>query len=505
MESAGEIAYEASPLRGLALGVLCAKISLVVLVFDPFAMNVFSQPKALASHSLTYVLVGLLSALAFQHGRVMVPRSPLHLPVAAFGAAYVLAAMFAVDHRVALYGAPDRGLGLGMTLDNVALYAAAAVIVRTRADLAWVARTLFGTTVVLALYAAMQKLGLDPIGWASGFGENRPFTTMGNAGALGVYMSAVAVGAATIALAGMTLRWATIGLLCAALLGVWLAGARAAVVGLVIGGTVAIAPLLLSFISRRIRLVAIGGLSIVSLATAGLLALVILAGTPSVLTASPQGLPDMLASRGGSITGRLEIYRAAIEMVRDRPILGVGPDNYVVAFPKYRAIVDPKTHESDAPQSSTHSWLFKVLTDAGLVGLVSFASVILVATALAVRSGTPWSRASLAAIAAFLGTGLFSINHIATEWMPWLGFGVIASRAGSHPKTAPDETMVEDGANSAASRRASRRGRHSAGKARGPRQLLPGAAIVIGVMLAMTPVRAIQAAHDAQNARQAYR
>lgn len=51
-----------------------------------------------------------------------------------------------------------------------------------------------------------------------------------------------------------------------------------------------------------------------------------------------------------SVAGRFDLYRAAVEIWRERPILGVGPDNYAVAYPKHRSPEASRLHDSNAPQ-----------------------------------------------------------------------------------------------------------------------------------------------------------
>src|SRR3972149_6276141 len=67
-------AYRASLLRRTAVGVLCAKLAAVTLVFDPNSFNVFAQPKTLVSNAFDFVLLGLMAALALYHARAMVRR-----------------------------------------------------------------------------------------------------------------------------------------------------------------------------------------------------------------------------------------------------------------------------------------------------------------------------------------------------------------------------------------------------------------------------------------------
>src|SRR5207247_9854011 len=71
---------------------------------------------------------------------------------------------------------------------------------------------------------------------------------------------------------------------------------------------------------------------------------------------------------------RVAIYRVALEMFRDRPIFGVGPDNFLASMPRYRS--DAETVEIQAdPTSSAHGWSAQVAATSGVVGLRAFVAI----------------------------------------------------------------------------------------------------------------------------------
>src|SRR5712691_4245834 len=98
-------AFLASKLRIAGVGLICAKVALVPLVVDLGSDIPFVVAKGLLSHALAYALVGVIVALFILHGRAVVALSWLHLPVGAFLLINVVAAIFAADQMLALYGA----------------------------------------------------------------------------------------------------------------------------------------------------------------------------------------------------------------------------------------------------------------------------------------------------------------------------------------------------------------------------------------------------------------
>lgn len=463
------------------------------LVFDPQAYVVFAQPKALVSHALAYVLLGILAALALRFGRGLLVRSPLHVAVGGVAAVYVIATLFALDHRVAMFGAADRHLGLATLLDNVLLYVAVVILIRTRADLIWLA-TAFGTTTLLLLvYEVVQRFGLDPISWKAGYETARPFATLGNPGVLGQYLGTVAAGAGALLVGS----WAGVGWRTRSILVVWtvaaaagsvLTGTRAVALGLLAATTVLGASVVLQRAPARLRPSL--GLA-VALTVGGLLVLTPIGrGVQDVIGTGVGLTTGQLSPMEGSIAGRLDIYAVAAREVRERPVLGVGPDNFVVAYPAHRSEGMTRFHESDAPQTSPHSWILKVATDAGLMGLGAFMAMIALSATVAMKSGSPpLGLVGLAMVASFLGTGSISINDVGTEWLIWLALGIVAvGHIDAEPQSGPE--------------RARRRGRRHGGYGLRRGSWTARAAVALGLLLSLTPAAGLAASHAAADARQ---
>src|SRR5438552_11233897 len=124
-----------SRLRLFGVTLLCAKVTLVPLAFDHSADIPFGVTKAMVSHGLAYALVGVLAGLFLQFGRHVFIRSWLHVPVLVFFFVNVLAASFAADPFLGLYGTHERMLGLGTVADGVVLYLGIALLVRRPPEL----------------------------------------------------------------------------------------------------------------------------------------------------------------------------------------------------------------------------------------------------------------------------------------------------------------------------------------------------------------------------------
>lgn len=471
---------------------MIAKIVALAVVFDPAALNVFAQPKELVSRAISYLLLGLLFALAVRHRRALFVPSPLHFVIGAYALSYVAATVFALDQRLALFGAGDRGLGLLSVLDGVVLYVAIVTTFRSRADVRWLAIAVAATTALLVGYAVVQRLGLDPVPWATAFATVRPFATMGNPGALAQYMVTIAAVGAGLAMIPGALpdraRRLAGGVALGAVVGMLLAGARSAYIGLALASAV----LAVGFVADRFLLRARARAR--SLAIVGAFGSVFALAAILFATAAGGSLAGPIGQviSGGSVSGRADIYRVALEQLRERPWTGVGPDNYVLAYPAHRSPDGPRLYESDEPQTSPHSWLWKIATDAGFLGLLAFAALLVAVTVEVLRHPSNGRVQAVAVgLVAYLATGLFSIGHLATDWLPWLAFGLISLGGRSRSVSAPAPSQ----------QRSKRRSRHRT-RVRSPWPVRAIAAVGV-IVAAVTVLRPLDAAHAAQAARQA--
>jgi tetratricopeptide (TPR) repeat protein len=128
-----------------------------------------------------------------------------------------------------------------------------------------------------------------------------------------------------------------------------------------------------------------------------------------------------------SAAARLTLYGIALQMLRERPALGYGPDNFVIGVPRYRP--DPAPYQVRANvASSAHSWLAQTAATTGILGLAAFVAIALGAVVVLARSEfSPLALASATALGAFLGTGLTSVSEVGTDWLFWVSVGAIAA------------------------------------------------------------------------------
>ena len=177
--------------------LVAVKVVGVVLLFDPASATPFEGPKSVFSLAIASLLAAAVGLSLFRIGPRELLRSRLHLVVGVFVVASLLAAAFARDHYVAIFGA-QRRLGLTFVLDMVVLYLAVAIAYRTRRDWGILGGAVAGAGALAMVYGLGQSLGLDPIPWADDV-RARPPSTFGNPDKFGHFLCVTFAAALAVA------------------------------------------------------------------------------------------------------------------------------------------------------------------------------------------------------------------------------------------------------------------------------------------------------------------
>jgi O-antigen ligase len=353
----------------IALVLLQAGIVAVVLAAVPFTLFDLERhavPKELALH---LAAAGSASLCLARARRLSLSLADLLL--AAFLLLSALSTLFATNHWLAV-----RSLGLSVS-GALVFWTARAL---RSAGLARPLLLAFAAGVVVAaLTALLQAYGVE----SSLFAERRaPGGLFGNRNFMAHF---VALGLPLLLLATLESRRRR---------EVWLPAAGAVILGatLVLSrsraawlGTLASAAILgiegLWFgglwrdaISRRRVLIFALGLGI-----GGVLALV-LPNTLEWRSDSPylDSLKDVANFREGSGAGRLVQYGNSLRMAADHPLLGVGPGNWAVAYPRYTTPGDPAFDPNDYIPTNpwpSSDWIAS-LAERGLPATVMLAGAV---------------------------------------------------------------------------------------------------------------------------------
>ncbi len=292
------------------------------------------------------------------------------------------------------------------------LFLATATAARRRTWAGALGAVLLASACLVGLVGCLQAAGLDPmvVTWSK---SGRSFTlgpgqrvlgTLGLETALGGYMATCAVLALGVALFGRTARarWSAGLAALPMVLCMVFSGTRSAWFAFTVGGVM----LLTQVEGRRVRAALRSPTVLTVLATL-------------VLTLGVWGWPmvrDRMGEVAGHVSTRTTIWRAALAMTAERPVLGHGPGSFEREFARHRPR-DYARHRVGSITLHAHNEYLDVLAETGVAGGVAFALVIglvlkgsLARLARHGASARPLLAAATAAVVTMLVHAAFNVD-----------------------------------------------------------------------------------------------
>ncbi len=337
-----EAAPGASAIDDAAFGLF---VGYLVLAFTMEFANQFALPKLLGL-SVYAVFAAVRWTVALRRGGVAALPPLLALAAGALPIWWIATLPAAQHLATAVFGMRGRSNGLATMLAGFAVFA---FVATTRLTARQIERRLGAIVAALtaaSVYALGQAAGLDPIPWP----EGRPASTLGHPVVFGGVLAIGLPFAAAFALGGRTRRtraaWGTAALIQG--LALLLTLARGPWVAALCGLTV------LAFSAIRQRRPFAPRLA--RLAVAGVLAVAALlaVSAPTRVSVLSRAASFGALSRDHSVAYRLHFCRAALAMLRDHPLAGVGWENFGLLYPRYRSAPTEEV-ESDLIPTMVHS------------------------------------------------------------------------------------------------------------------------------------------------------
>ena len=388
-------------------------------------------PKLLAARALVVILAALLMA-RWARGELKIRRTPIDLPILACVISAGVSTVFAANANLAFFGAYGRSEGLLTIATYGALFWLTAQSVCSRAEARSVLRALLAGAFVVSLIAIGQAVATTltaaPSGEsATGFdGVARAVGTFGNANALAAYL-AMAVPLAVNeflqakafqdrVLAGNLVAVTTIALVLTFGRGGWVGA---------LGGVVVV----LAITRPSLRRVAVVAGGVVGLVAAIAVVVALLgAGGPQIAQSSYARLASLADPTAGSGAARLHIWNDTLSMIASRPIIGYGPDNFGLVFPRFQTGPWAGSQIID----EAHSEVLQVGATQGLIGIAAFGWLCFAVLLMCWKQRrNPYAGAVLGACAAYLITNLvnFSVVPAALPFWMFLGAATVLFQA----------------------------------------------------------------------------
>jgi O-antigen ligase len=408
----------------LALGGGVALLPLIVVK----GSQAYALPKTVFMVAISLVLVAALAS-RFRRLRAIRLKRVILVVLGGYLCLLTLATAASADPAHSVWGEIRQHQGL-LASACYALAFVAAAEVRPAARQRILAISVLSGTIVAA-YGMAQQLGIEPI-WTTPLYKGRIYASIGQANFLAAYLLLlVPIGAALALVSGGRRRWLFVAATAAIVVATVLTFSRGAYLATVIAVlTFALALLVRIRLSRAVAR---------SRVRAAVVAVVVV--TLIILT-QPRTVgrvADRIASINvteSSAVFHLDLWRVGIQIALDHPFLGIGPEMYRQAFPRYRDRTFAPSRASFLSRfsmESPHNVLIAIAAGAGIPALAAYVAFL----ALVARSGIRQLRAIvspnqvllaglLAAAAAHVVTDFFVTAEITASWVFWVWLGLIA-------------------------------------------------------------------------------
>ncbi|MBO0728080.1 MAG: O-antigen ligase family protein, partial [Acidimicrobiaceae bacterium] len=405
------------------------------LAVSPGTLDGVVLPKLAVAQLAAFALLGVWLWHWVVAGRSAARRTPLDLPLLAWGASAVLSTIFATNRNVAVFGTYFRYQGLVTILTCAALLWLAVQTLDTREEVRGVLRSLMAAAYIVALISVIQSLAATAASSRSGVetaftfgGWVRASGTFGNADYLGIFLAMVlpfAVRELIDAGPGFgRLLWANVAAVMAVAL--LLTFSRGAWLGTVVG--VAIAAISRLRVPRPREAAIVGIVISLVLVSAALMGIQNRSPVSAIL-ARASSLADPTVGTGGT---RLQIWGDTLHLIAARPVAGWGPDTFGLVFPSFQT----GDWTPGAQIDRAHSDLLDVASSQGLLGVGAYLW-LLGAIALAFWRGRrrQGSMAAAGAVAAYFVSMLVNFAWVPATAPFWL---VLAAAVATWTQPAED-------------------------------------------------------------------
>lgn len=347
-------------LAGIERWFLRAGLFLLPLAYAWDTYDQYVLPKLLVARVLVVGLLILFLARAAITGALAIKRTPLDLPLLAFVVSALVSTLLAYNRNVAVFGTYSRYDGVLTILTYAGLFWLSVQAINGPGDARALLRVMLASGYLVAAVAILQSV-TDSVAQ----GALVPaFGTLGQQNVLGAFLAMLCPLAFRELMGAESWSKRVVALNVLAVVGValLLTLSRSAWLGAVLAAVVLIAgsrpTLRLGFVA--VAIVLAGGLVIAGLRLGGGLQLErqIQARAMTVFDLSAWG-------------PRPAIWSDSLRLIASRPLLGYGPDNVGLVYPRFQA-----TNLGRSQVDKAHSESLQVAATQGLVGLAVYALVL---------------------------------------------------------------------------------------------------------------------------------
>ncbi len=430
--------------RVIYWGLIVLVISLP-LAFNPKFLDAFALPKVTILRVIVLIMLFTWIVKTIERGEFTWRKSPLNLPVLIFVFVTFIATIFSTNPYFSFFGQHMHHMeGLWATLIYVVLY----FLVIANLDVSKIRKIISvfliasGVTVV---YGLLQHFGIEFVNWQIS-SKGRIWSSMGNPNFFAGFLVMVIPLSIVVLLDwrrknGNKLSLKTgllITLLCFQLLCLNFTYSRASWIGLFFGLAI-IAILWRKQLGKMrkifkftILVLFIAFLFVFSFKAIEMRKLALENLEPletyGLISKTAKRLVSIIDLNEADAASRISGWKSALEIIKERPLLGIGPDTLSInfrryAFPEFSRLIG----KALANPAYAHNEVLQIAATMGMVGLLSYLWLLL--SYFRTIAKFPNLRQDLiavgiaASITAVLVNNLFSFHTVTTAVLFWLFLG----------------------------------------------------------------------------------
>jgi O-antigen ligase len=373
--------------------LLRAGLFVLPLAYSWDTYDHFVLPKLLVARALVVGLLILFVAQAVVNRSVAIKRTPLDVPLLAFVGSALLSTVFAYNQNVALFGTYSRYDGLLTIVTYAVLFWLSVQATDGPAEADSLLRVLLASGYVVATIAIVQCL-TDSLG----HGVVVPaFGPLGQKNVLGAFLAILCPLAygELVAARSWGARILACNVLAVCVIALFLSFSRSAWLATGLAGLIA------AFATRgpglRFGVASVAALLLV-------IAAILLFGGSQVQRA------DL-----GEFGDRPAVWRDSLRLIASRPLVGYGPDNFGLVFPRFQGT------DLHQPWDKAHAEMLQVASTQGVIGLAA-SLLLLVAFVQAFWRGrrNPGAYAVVAAWVGYTATLQVNFSALAAALPFWI-------------------------------------------------------------------------------------
>jgi len=409
-------------------------VIVIPVIFFTRTNDVFEINKMFTFRFFTILIVAMWALSVIRDKKILLLKTDFDFPLLGFLAVCLVTTVVTKNIYVSVFGVYEDFEGIFTMINYFFLYYIIANYASRQGMIYKILATIIIATFIISLYGLLQNSGWDFVRWnPDTYSPDRFFSTLGNPNFLAAYLveSIPVLFILFFVMKDNLKKLVILGVLLASIAVLFLTKSRAGFLSFLV--TIFLIAVY-SFIDSRKKenrlfkdnvpwFIAFGALIVITMFI------------PVVQDAFKmlwERSKSLLTFKGVIMTPRLYIWKSALAMFRDFPVLGTGIDTFQVIFPYYRFPIYWQLEWNGTPEK-THNVFLQVLATQGIAG---FSFYMLLVFSFFKKSFNIIFREKqiirryitfgiFMAVIAYFIQGMFNYTVVAYGFMFYMGMGLI--------------------------------------------------------------------------------